>query len=258
MKALLKKLAPGIIRRYHDFQRQQRITAYAGNNVQCPVCNYAFREFAPYGLPERKNARCVNCESLERHRLLWKYLHEKTDVFQPAGKIRLLHFAPEKFFHAVFSHSRNIEYVPCDISPEIFNYEGGVPLTKIDITQIPFEANHFDVVLCNHVLEHIPDDRRAMSELFRVMKPGAWGIFQVPLDYNRKTTYEDFSITDAKEREKAFGQNDHVRWYGQDYPERLRSAGFTVNEDAYVQSFSETELHRLGLLPSELIYYCTK
>ena len=114
------------------------------------------------------------------------------------------------------------------------------------------------MILCNHVLEHVPADTQAMAELYRVMKKGGWGILQVPVDYNREKTYEDFTITKPKEREKAFGQHDHVRWYGQDYKDRLKSAGFKVIEDDYVKSFSSEELLQMGLNPSHLIYYCKK
>lgn len=196
--------------------------------------------------------------SLERHRLLWKYLNKKTNFFNTGKTIRLLHFAPEKQFYDIFSRNKNIEYIPCDLFPEYYNFQGEVKIAKVDITNIPFANGYFDVVLCNHVLEHIPDDRLAMSELFRVMKKGAWAILQVPIDYNRETTYEDFSITTPEGRELAFGQNDHVRWYGRDYKERLTETGFKVTEDDYVKTFSPEDLFHYGLLASELIYYCEK
>jgi ubiquinone/menaquinone biosynthesis C-methylase UbiE len=135
---------------------------------------------------------------------------------------------------------------------------GGVKIIKADITNIPFEDNSFDIIICNHVLEHIPDDRLAMSELYRVMKKGAWAILQVPIDYNRETTYEDFTITTPEGREKFFGQNDHVRIYGRDYPDRLKSVGFSVMEDDFIKSFSEEEISKFVFTPSELIYFCKK
>jgi SAM-dependent methyltransferase len=154
---------------------------------------------------------------------------------------------------------QNVEYVPCDLFPDVYGwYADGVKIRKADITDIPFEPDSFDVVLCNHVLEHIPDDRRAMSELYRVMKKGAWAILQVPIDYNREKTYEDFSITDPCGRTKAFGQHDHVRWYGRDYADRLRSVGFTVIEETYVKTLPQADVSRYGLDPSEILYFCRK
>ena len=116
----------------------------------------------------------------------------------------------------------------------------------------------FDVIICNHVLEHIENDKLAMSELHRVMKKDGWGIFQVPLEYSFATTYEDFTITDPLEREKAFRQKDHVRIYGRDYKDRLTSAGFKVKEDDYVKSLSNQEIKKYRLAPDDLIYFCSK
>jgi SAM-dependent methyltransferase len=237
---------------------KKRLKFYDGDKVLCPICNSKFKEFAPFGSGPRKNARCHNCNSLERHRLLWKYLNEKTDLFRKDRKIRLLHFAPEKVFYDIFSINQDIEYSPCDLYPESYNYDGGVKVIKADITDIPFKENYFDVILCVHVLEHIPDDILAISELYRVLKKDAWAILQVPIDYNREKTHEDFSITTPEGREKAFGQNDHVRYYGRDYKDRLRKAGFIVKEDDFVKSFSPENLFRYGLIDSELIYYCKK
>jgi SAM-dependent methyltransferase len=257
MREIIKKIIPqAIINRFHEHKHQKNLQRYAGNNVICPICNSSFRAFAPY--LNRENARCLNCESLERHRLLWKYLQEKTDIFRENKKIKLLHFAPEKMFYNIFSNAGNIIYYPCDISPEHYAYSGSVDISKADITNIPFEDNYFDVVFCNHVLEHIPDDRQALSELYRVMNCGAWGIFQVPIDFNREKTYEDITITTSEGREKAFGFADHVRYYGRDYKERLSKTGFKVTEDEYIKSFSPADKLKYGLDSSELIYKCIK
>lgn len=259
MRKLIKKIIPKfILKGYRIYKKQKQIKPYRGNKVLCPLCNSKFNEFAPFGLVKRENAKCHNCGSLERHRLLWKYLNEKTNLFNFNTKIRLLHFAPEKSFYDIFSKKKNIDYIPCDLYPRKYAYNGNVKITMADITNIPFEENYFDVVLCNHVLEHILDDRRAMAELYRVMKKGAWGIFQVPIDYKRNVTYEDFTILTPEEREKAFGQNDHVRWYGRDYKNRLEKVGFDVKEDDYVKTFPTAELIKFGFLASELIYFCRK
>jgi SAM-dependent methyltransferase len=259
MKAIIKKITPYfIIKGIKDYQKQKLINSYQGDQVFCPICQSRFKMFAPYGVKKRNNAKCLNCDSLERHRLLFLFLTNRTNVFEDKAKIRLLHSAPERAFYGIFSQTHNIEYLPCDLFPELYDFKGNIEVQKIDITKIPFEDSYFDVILCNHVLEHIPDDIKAMTELYRVMKKGGWGILQVPIDYTREKTYEDFTITTPKERVKAFGQRDHVRWYGQDYIDRLKSVGFKVTEDEYIKSFSSDELFQLGLMPSEIIYYCQK
>ena len=259
MTRILRRLASSLIpkRIKTAFRKFVKPDPFRGDNVQCTVCNAEYAMFGPYGTKQRKNALCFNCGSLERHRLLWMFMERKTDL--PSGKkIRLLHFAPEKCFFKKFTSLSNIEYFPCDLFPEIFKFDKTGKIQKIDITAIPHSDNYFDVILCNHVLEHIPDDRRAMRELHRVMAKGGWGIFQVPIDYNREKTYEDFSITSPEERAIAFGQIDHVRWYGQDYKERLKSVGFDVDENDYVRKFSAAEVARFGFNSGEMIYHCNK
>lgn len=259
VKKTIRKIIPRfILNGLRDYRVQKHLKDFEGDAVFCPICSSTFKIFESRGVTRRKNAKCPRCGSLERHRLQYKYLHEKTELFNPKTKVRLLHFAPEKFFIQLFSSKANIDYYPCDLSPELYKTKGKVKIHKVNITEIPFPDDHFDVILCNHVLEHIPDDKLAMSELYRVMKKGGWGIFQVPIDYRRETTYEDFSITTPAEREVAFGQNDHVRWYGKDYINRLSRAGFAVKEDDYIKSFSEAEQFRFGFISSELIYFCRK
>lgn len=258
VKKTIKKVIPKfILTGIREYKESQRLQKHAGDAVFCPICSSKFRIFESRGLTKRKNAKCPKCGSLERHRLQFKYLHERTNFFN-IDKVRLLHFAPEKFFIKLFSSKSNVEYYPADLLPELYETQGQIKVHKVDITQIPFPENHFDVILCNHVLEHIPDDRLAMRELYRVMKHGGWGIFQVPIDYERETTYEDFSIVSPEAREKAFGQHNHVRWYGRDYITRLESVGFIVKEDDYVKTFSDADLFRFGLLSGELIYVCQK
>lgn len=259
MKDLIKKVTPNILFKYYqNYHRKRKIKSYRGDKVVCSVCNSKFKEFGTYGIISRKNAECHKCGSLERHRLLWLYFNEKTDLFKTFHKIRLLHFAPEKTFYDIFSTNKNIEYYPCDLFPETYLYNGSVKIKQVDITDIPFEDNYFDVIICNHVLEHVIEDNIAMSELYRVLKKEGWSVLQVPIDYDRDITFEDFSITSAKDRERVFGQKDHVRCYGIDYKDRLKNAGFTVFEDDYIKSFSQEDLFKYGLMQSELIYYCKK
>lgn len=131
-------------------------------------------------------------------------------------------------------------------------------MVKMDVTNIAMPDNQFDCIICYHVLEHIPDDEKAMTELFRVLKPGGWAILQSPVDHNRDKTYEDPSIVSPDERERAFGIKDHVRLYGRDYKDRLERAGFTVKLDCYVTELRDDKIKRYGLMKDEIIYLCTK
>ena len=235
-----------------------KIRKYKGEDVECPLCHSTFKIFAPAGLKNRPNARCHHCGSKERHRLSWLYMNQRLDVLNSDRPVRFLHFAPEKTFYQVFASLPNLDYVPADLEADRYHKKGYKDVVKVDITNIPFQDNSFDFILCNHVLEHIPDDATAMSELFRVLKSGGGAILQVPLDYSRDSTYEDFSITSPEEREKAFGQKDHVRWYGKDYKDRLEKAGFKVTVDDFIHSFSKNDQFKYGLEDDELIYYCKK
>ena len=215
-----------------------------GNNYTDPIDNKSFRKFLPYGYEvQRQNVLSPSTLSLERHRLLWLYLTNETNFF--TSKKKVLHMAPEQCFLSRFK-KLNHEYITADIDSPIAD-------VKADIVNLPFTDNSFDVVLCNHVLEHIQDDTKAMKELFRVMKKGGMGVFQVPQDLNRDITFEDNSITDPKERAKIFGQYDHVRVYGRDYFDKLRSVGFKVEEVNYSQKVSSELSSRYRLMEGELL-----
>lgn len=216
-----------------------------GNKYTDPIDGKSFRSFLPYGyVNQRDNILAPSTLSLERHRLLWLYLKNETDLFTAEKK--LLHFAPEQCFLKRFRELKNLDYTTTDLLSPIAD-------VKADICNLPFEDNSYDVIFCNHVLEHIPDDTKAMQELFRVMKPGGWGIFQIPQDLNRDVTFEDDSITDKAERAKIFGQYDHVRVYGRDYFDKLRSIGFTVEEVNYTATLSDSEIDKFRLAKGEII-----
>lgn len=216
-----------------------------GNIYTDPIDGKSFKSFLPYGyVNQRDNILAPSTLSLERHRLLWLYLKNETDFFNAENK--LLHFAPEQCFLKRFRELKNLDYTTTDLLSPIAD-------VKADICNLPFEDNSYDVIFCNHVLEHIPDDTKAMQELFRVMKPGGWGIFQIPQDLNRDVTFEDDSITDKAERAKIFGQYDHVRVYGRDYFDKLRSIGFTVEEVDYTSTLSASEIDKFRLAKGEII-----
>lgn len=222
---------------------------YTGRTVCCPVCGRRFRKFLSYGyVVARKNALCPHCLALERHRLIWIYLRQETTFF--SSPLKVLHVAPEYTFLKRFKKLKNLEYITGDL-------ESPWATVKMDIQNIPLKDNTFDVVICNHVLEHVDDDIQAMRELGRVLKPGGWGIVQSPINLSRKVTFEDKTITSPEEREKYFGQKDHVREYGTDYGERLVSAGLQVEAIDYAAKLSPEEISYYAL-PQEKIYKITK
>ena len=182
--------------------------------------------------------------SLERHRLLWLFLKNDTNFFH--DNLKVLHFAPEQAFYKRFKKLKNLAYTTTDLNSPLAD-------VKADICNLPFESNSFDVILCNHVLEHIPDDTKAMKELLRVLKPGGWGVFQIPQDLSREITFEDHSITDKKERTRIFGQYDHVRIYGRDFFEKLRSIGFKVTEIDMTSKMPREDVDTYRLAQGEII-----
>jgi len=220
---------------------------YKGNKVECPICKSHYRKFLPYGrINPRPNALCPNCLSLERHRLIWLYLTEKTNFF--TAQLDVLHIAPEPCFMKRFEKQHGDKYITADI-------ESPLAKVKMDIHQIPFGENHFDVVLCNHVLEHVQDDIKAMSEIYRVLKPGGWAIMQVPFfSPVPEITFEDSSITHPREREKIFGQDDHVRKFGLDYPARIERAGLKAEASSFASMIPDSNSQRFGLQKGEVLY----
>ncbi len=258
IKHVIPKSVRGAISNYRNQIRRSRLAkVYKGVGVKCPICGAEYRSFAPFGNSQRPNALCPQCGSLERHRLLWLYLQSKPFFFQKR-RIKLLHFAPEKAFYNLFSNESSVDYHPVDLFPESYNYQGSVTVKKVNITSIPFSDGYFDAILCNHVLEHIPDDKLAIQELRRVLSfQNGWGIFQVPLDYSLENTYEDANITQPEARKKAFGQIDHVRLYGRDYYSRLADAGFKVKEDDFIATIPAGDIFKYGLMRGEKICFCT-
>lgn len=220
-----------------------------GRKFYCPCCGLHFRKFLPYGVKPRPNAQCPRCFSLETHRLVWLYLQEKTNIFK--NNLKLLHIAPEYAFQKKLKHLPNLEYISADLKSPLAEI-------KMDITAIPYGDNLFNVILCSHVLEHVPDDKQAMRELYRILKPGGWAILQSALDPNLPDTLEATSSWTPQERALILGDRDHKRKYGLDYKRGLENAGFTVRTDNFVKRFSPKEISKYSLNPNEDIYICTK
>ncbi len=223
----------------------------AGDNFTDPIDGRSFRKFLPYGYgnAQRPNALSPSTNSLERHRLMWLYLNRFTDFFAAPKKV--LHVAPEQCFLDIFRKQKNLDYTTADLGSPIAD-------VQMDIHDIPFEADTFDVVFCNHVLEHVTDDAQCMRELCRVLKPGGLAIMQVPHYPEIGPTIEDPTLEDPKERERLFGQYDHVRKYGNDYHLRLQAAGFQVTPFDYTKEFPKEEVKKYALAKGEILYVCTK
>lgn len=214
--------------------------------MECPVCAGRFRKFLPYGYNKvRKGVLCPRCFSLERHRLLWLFLQHRTDFF--TAPLKVLHIAPEQCFYSRFRKLKNLTYITADLNSPLAD-------VKLDVQDMPFQDNDFDVVICNHVLEHVPDDRKAMREIHRIIKPDGFAILQVPTNYAMEITHEDASITNPDEREKHFRQKDHYRLYGRDYTERLKEAGFVLKDRNFTDQLDDDEKKRYRLPAFEFMY----
>lgn len=228
---------------------------YIGKGKECPLCGCRRRKFLPYGyVTQRDNALCPNCLALERHRTLWLWLLRESDIGRGAVALpRLLHVAPEVALMRKFSRiyaKQPADYVTADLESPLADLH-------FDIQHIPLEDESFDVVICNHIMEHVEDDRLAMREILRIMRKGGWGVILSPVDLQREKTFEDDTITDEAERTRIFGQYDHRRIYGRDYAERLREAGFEVYECDYANLIPAKE-KQLYALTDEPLYIVRK
>jgi SAM-dependent methyltransferase len=202
-----------------------------------------------YGWVPREDARCVHCGALERHRFLWFYVINKTNLFDGKPK-KMLHVAPETCLEPLFKERLGDKYLTADLA-------NPCAMIKIDITNIKYADESFDVIYCSHVLEHVQDDKKAMREFYRVLKRKGWAILLVPITAEK--TFEDPSIVEPQDRLRVFGEKDHVRNYGPDYVDRLREAGFSVEVAQVMDLVKSDEAIRMGLTPaSGEIYYCTK
>lgn len=249
-------LRKGVPQRYRGRVRQAfnaaTAWAYRGGRYFCPCCEKTFRRFRVYVTESgRREDLCPRCGSLGRHRVDWLFLRQR-DLLRPAnGKLRLLHVAPEPAFQRRLADDPNIEYVSGDI-------DSALAMERLDVTDIEYDDGSFDAVICNHVLEHVPDDARALLELHRVLVPGGWAMLQVPLNASSERTHEDPSATDPGERRRLFWQHDHVRLYGLDYAERLKAAGFDVSVEPFTDELPDGEIERQRLDGEERIYLARK
>ena len=228
---------------------------YAGKGRKCPICGCERRKFLPYGYGKvREDALCPKCLSLERHRLLWHYLmnnDKERERFQSLPTI--LHIAPEvclmKEFKKMYK-SAPYSYITADLESPLADMH-------FDVQAIPMADNNVDIIICNHLLEHVESDHKALTELYRIMRKGGMGVMLAPIDYSRDNTFEDDTITDPKQRAEVFGQYDHRRIYGKDYLSRLAAAGFEAEEIDYAAEFSVSDRTRFSF-GSDKLYIVRK
>ncbi|MFL2628335.1 MAG: class I SAM-dependent methyltransferase [Candidatus Marisimplicoccus sp.] len=245
MKIILKIFSRNFLIRISYYLIPVLKIIYSGNNFIDPIDGRGYSKFLSYGYGKlRKNALSPGTLSLERHRLLWLYLNNSTNLLK--SKIRVLHIAPEQIFYRKFKKNIYWDYTTFDLKSPIADIKG-------NITNMIFNDATFDLIICNHVLEHIVDDRAAMREIYRVLKKDGIGILQVPIDKSLEETYEDNTIVSKKQRDKHFGQYDHVRVYGVDYKDRLENTGFIVNLLNYTNQIEDNLISKYGLIKGELI-----
>jgi SAM-dependent methyltransferase len=251
-KRALLRMMPGA--RRHRLLGAIRGWRYRGDAVECPCCESSFSRFLPHR--GRAYAKCPRCGSLERHRVLWLFLEREAELFSRPGA--MLHIAPEYALSRRLRRVERLRYLSGDLDSALADVE-------LDLLDLPFDPESFDWLICNHVLEHVNDDRRALAEIHRVLKPGGWAILMCPVDRRRATTLEDPTVTSPRERHRVFGQADHVRLYGHDYADRLAAAGFTVRAERYGESCDRREISRFGLrrepdeaFGEEEVFLCVK
>jgi hypothetical protein len=253
-------------RRYRALSRRAQTQYLGGSAVICPYCDARYRRFLPTGILEREffktpeagrvrqlahvticNQQCPRCGSSERHRLAYFYLKERRHLDSLSG-VRILDVAPDDYVTEALFNRSDLDYVSIDLNRENAQF-------NMDITNLGFEDDEFDVIICYHTLEHVKDDGRAMRELLRVMKPGGWAIIQVPLWAD--DTVED-PETPRSDYLRLHGHSDHVRRYGKDFKDRLENAGFKVTLDGWVRELPDEKVRKYGLMRNEDIYLCEK
>ncbi len=268
MKSKIKKIIPFKIgKKIRGIWQRTQAVYYYGNKYECPFCGNTFRKMLPggYDLPvikekqiigagRRANCICPRCYSTDRDRLIYLYLKNSSSIF--TNQLDVIHIAPSGSLVALFSSLKNINYQSGVKYHEGFYYSKDI--TLIDITKLSFKDQSFDVIFCNHVLEHIHDDRKAMSELYRILRPGGWAILQVPISNILDKTYEDPNITGSKEREVYFGQFDHVRIYGKDYTNRLEESGFKIQEVKPAIEWKENNIDKYAINKEEVLFIASK
>ena len=233
---------------WHPITIARRKIKTFGLSRYCPVCHSRVRFFLPHGVVPRSEAECPVCAGLERHRLVWIFLKRRTGLFDARPK-KMLHIAPETIFSRRLRRLKYLFYVSADLRMP-------TAMVHLDVTRLPFPDRTFDVIYCSHVLEHVPNDRKALKELFRVLARNGWALIQVPITAAK--TFEDPTIIEPAQRTEVFGHPDHVRRYGPDCMARLTEAGFSVQPVAAVDTVSPQEAEKMGIKDHKGVFFCSK
>ncbi|PLX13845.1 MAG: SAM-dependent methyltransferase [Marinilabiliales bacterium] len=267
MKTFVKKiLSDSISRKVKKIYLFARGIAYYGTNYHCNICGKSFRKFLPGGfdLPiikemdiigaGRRNHICPNCQSTDRDRLIKSFFDINQELLSDNKTV--LHIAPEPSLYNFLKKYKNIKYIPAAKYHEGIYYPK--EMTLVDLTSMQFANNEFDIIICNHVLEHIEDHKTALKEIYRVLVKKGIAILQVPYSLKLKNTHENPEIKSEKDREKYFGQFDHVRLYGSDYTDILKSAGFKLNEFIAEDNISPNKIEKMKLFANETLFVVNK
>ena len=250
LRAVLRSWIPRRHRaRLQALLRRIRGVPLRGRSVVCPCCQHSFSRFLAHGRPPRLNAMCPHCGALERHRFLWLYLQREKEILTKPPW--LLHVAPEPAIRALLKGIPGLRYITVDRSAETV-------AIHCDVQALPLGDAAVSAIICYHVLEHVANDRQAMRELHRVLQPGGWAVFEVPIRVSERCTDEAPEITDPGERFRRFGQEDHVRWYGMDFFSRLSEAGFCVAVKRYDDLMPAELIARHALWKDGLVAVCSR
>lgn len=231
-----------------DFLFKNMAKKFKGKKLVCPICEFQADKFGSSPNGERQNVKCPRCRSLERHRAQWLFGLSKINYNK---NTTILHFSPEFCYSRVFMRKTPNYYTAQYTKSMLSDY-------TLDIQNTGLRPNMFDIIICNHILEHVNNDYLAISELYRLLKPNGFAFIQVPMDCNLKNTYEDSSVKDPIEREKLFGQSDHLRLYGWDFEKRLENSGFKVETIQFWKLLSSEEIDKYALHENEPVFVCQK
>ena len=249
IKKIYKKILPEALRNSIRVSiRKAKSPFYYGNKYECNCCETSFRKMLPKA--KRSNAECPKCGSLERTRLLLHYLKNETSIFEK--KLRVLHFAPESSLYSILS-KLDLEYIDGDIHPAYAN-------NIVDITDIQFEDDYFDLIICSHVIAHVPDEEKAIQELRRVLSPKGKAIILTFINSDSKETIDHDWINTDELRREHYGEPDCLRLHGSDFKSTLEKEGFKVNQIDYRKKLGPKIMNKnvLGEGPREWIFDCSK
>ena len=251
-KQLINLIGEKSIHQLREWRLQLKSIPYRmGNEVECPICKQTYKDFMPFRY--RKSAYCPTCKSLERHRYIYLTLRDKLHFYEPPRK-KVLHFAPDICLLDSMQKNPNIEYVTADYMTSFTDSITVKPDYVMSIDDIKFEDNSFDVIIAIGILVMVPNDMKAMSEVYRVLKPNGYAIFHDPINLSQPRSIADTELSN-EEKKNLYHGHDQRWYYGADYADRLRKQGFEVEDDTYAK---QIDVKRYGISSNEKIYIAYK